>query len=228
MLGDMLRAESNIRWTFLERKGKLNMRGIQKITDERLILKNMKNIRFVYTFQTLGILSLIGYQFISGGIDGIMESPLWIVFIASTIILALLSPGADERLEKKNLQKIRLAFAIQMVGVVAILGYDYATLGMDGMKENPLWIIFTLTGVLLAYFSMNMSVEHEKSDVSSKKGLLISVLVLTVITIVVGVLTTMTEGFTVFDGALMGGILFVCGIVPILLLFKLRNKSDEE
>lgn len=74
------------------------MLNIQKINDERLVLKNMKNIRVAYVLQTLGIIAILGFQFVSSGMNGIKESPLWIVFIASTILLAFLSPTADERL----------------------------------------------------------------------------------------------------------------------------------
>jgi len=158
---------------------------IQRINDERLIIKNLKNIRITYAFQTLGILSILGYYFVTNGIDGIKANPLWIVFVISTIILAFLSKSTDERLTLKNLQKIRIAYAIQMVGIVGVLGYDFIASGMGEVRENPLSFVFIMSGTILAFLSMNNSVDHENELTSAKKGLIISLIALVLISIII-------------------------------------------
>ena len=43
---------------------------MQKIKDERLKLKNLQNIRITYGVQTLGILGILIYEWVTKGIDG--------------------------------------------------------------------------------------------------------------------------------------------------------------
>ncbi|GIN86208.1 hypothetical protein J6TS2_25940 [Heyndrickxia sporothermodurans] len=46
----------------------------------------------------------------------------------------------DERLILQNLNNIRIAFIVQTLGIIGILGYDLFTNGIDEMRNNPLWI----------------------------------------------------------------------------------------
>ena len=200
---------------------------MMKIHDERLIIKNLKNIRMIYALQALGIIAILGYNFITSGVEGIKENPLWIVFIASTIVLAFLSKGTDERLILKNLQTIRIAFVVQTLGIIGILGYDLVTSGMDGMRENPLWIVFIVAVTILAYLSMNVSVDHENDKKPAKKGLIISLIVVAVISIAIGILTTLSQGSTAKDGIIIGLVILICGLAPSLLVFNLRRKRDD-
>ncbi|MGM8365187.1 hypothetical protein ACLIBG_06860 [Virgibacillus sp. W0181] len=201
---------------------------LQRISDERLAIKNLKNIRIAYALQTLGMLAILGYNLITNGIDGIKESPLWIVFIASTVILAFLSLTTDERLISKNLQKIRIAYAVQIIGIVGILGFDFIADGMNGVKQNPLWIVFILSTVVLAFLSMNTSVDYEDDKVSAKKGLTFSTIAVTLISIVIGALTSFSDGFNAINGVLIGLIFLVCGLIPFIFLFAVRNRQGKE
>lgn len=200
---------------------------IQRINDERLAIKNLKNIRLVYSLQTLGIIVLLGYDLISSGLSSIKGNPLWLVFIASTVVLAFMSFGSsDERLALKNLQKTRVAFAVQLLGIIGILGYDLVTKGIDGMKENPLWIVFTLSTLILVFLSMNISVDYENDKISAGKGLAISTIVLILISIGVVFTIYFNESFTFVDGLLAGGILFICGFITFLFLYGLRKGKE--
>lgn len=134
----------------------------------------------------------------------------------------------DERLILRNLNNIRIAFIVQTIGIIAILGYDLVTKGMEGMTSNPLWIVFLITAVVLGYLSMNISVEHETGEKSPKRGLWISISVLIAITLGVGILVVLSDGFGLLDGVIFGGIIFVCGIVPIFYIYHLRKKQNEE
>ncbi|GAB4074535.1 hypothetical protein GCM10028778_20380 [Barrientosiimonas marina] len=201
---------------------------IQRINDERLIMQNLKNIRIIYALQTLGMVAILGYNFITNGMIGVKENPLWIVFIASTVILAFLSLTTDERLISKNLQKIRIAYAVQTIGIIGILGYDFVAEGMDGMKDDPLWIVFIVSTIVLAFLSMNVSVDHESNKKSAKKGLVISFITLALISIIVGTLTSFSEGFSTTDGILTGVIFIICGCFPFLFLFSLRERKDDD
>ena len=134
----------------------------------------------------------------------------------------------DERLILRNFKNIRIAYIIQTVGILGILGYDLVTKGFDGMRENPLWLVFMITTVISAYLSMSISADHESNKINPKKSLSISLVVLVFISTVVGFLVSYTDGFNVFDGVVFGGILFICGIVPILYIYHLRKKRQDE
>ncbi|MEK5440888.1 MULTISPECIES: hypothetical protein [unclassified Fredinandcohnia] len=134
----------------------------------------------------------------------------------------------DERLILKNLQNVRTAYIIQTIGILGILGYDLFTKGMEGMRQNPLWIVFMITTIVSVYLSMNISVDHESSEKSPKKGTVLSLLILTAISVIIGIAVNFTNGFGILDGLIMGGIIFVCGLIPILYIRYLRIKRQEE
>lgn len=202
---------------------------IQRINDERLAIKNLKNARIGYTLQTLGIIAILGYNFTTNGIDGVIENPLWIVFIASTIVLAFMSFGNDERLTLRNLQITRIAYAIQVIGFVLILGYEYAAGGMEKARDNPIWILFIVTTAILALLSANISVDYEsdRKSESAKKGLVISLSAVALISITVGVFTAFSEGHNVTDGIITGLVFLVCGFIPFFFLYTLRKKKND-
>lgn len=133
----------------------------------------------------------------------------------------------DERLILTNLKNIRVAYFIQTVGILGILGYDLVTKGLDGMRENPLWIVFMLSTVVSAYLSMNVSVDHENNEKSPKKGLFLSIVVVSLISIGIGILTSLSEGVTIIKGVIIGGILFVCGLGPVFYVYYLRTKRQD-
>lgn len=80
---------------------------MQKIKDERLILRNLKNIRVTYVIQTLGIIGILGYDLITKGMSGMTDNPLWFVFIVTTIVTAYLSMNisVEHEIEKSSPKK---------------------------------------------------------------------------------------------------------------------------
>ncbi|MDP7980224.1 hypothetical protein [Bacillus multifaciens] len=134
----------------------------------------------------------------------------------------------DERLILRNLQNIKIAYIVQTIGVLCILGYDFIQGGMERMCENPLWMVFMLTAVVAGYLSMSIGVEHEKEIKDPKKSFVIGMVVLTVIAAVFAYLTSITPNFGWGDGLLIGTIIFICGFIPIVYVYKLRVKQVQE
>lgn len=114
---------------------------------------------------------------------------------------------------------------IENIGIIGILGYDLGTKGMEGMTANPLWFVLLLTGVISAYLSMGISVDHESSEKSSKKGLIISLILSAIIAVVFAVLITFTSDIS--TGILIGGIFFVCFLIPSIYIYYLRTKRQD-
>ncbi|RDW18697.1 hypothetical protein CWR48_10255 [Oceanobacillus arenosus] len=134
----------------------------------------------------------------------------------------------DERLKLKNLKNIRIAYVIQTLGIIAILGYDFVTKGINGMTDNPLWFVFIITTIVTAYLSMNISVDHEGEKKDPKKGLKIHLIVLVSICVTSAILLPLIDEFNIINVLLIPGIFFVCGLAPILYLYRLRKKKNED
>lgn len=134
----------------------------------------------------------------------------------------------DERLVLQNLKNIRIAFIIQTIGILSILGYDLVTKGLEGMRENPLWLVFMITAIISAYLSMSISADHEINKVNPQKRFSISLIVLILIATIVGFFVSLTDGFNITDGVIIGGILFICGFIPIVYIYNLRKKWQDE
>lgn len=57
-----------------------------KIRDERLILRNLKNVRISFLIQTVGIVAVLAFTAVSDGITSVAGDPLWIVLLVSLIV----------------------------------------------------------------------------------------------------------------------------------------------
>ena len=134
----------------------------------------------------------------------------------------------DERLIMRNLQNIKTVYIVQTIGILGILAHSFLQGGFDEMRANPLWLLFMLTTILSAYLSMRVSVENEQSVQNPAKSLRISLFVLMTIIIIVSTLTLLTPGFGLSDAFLIGSILFICGIIPIYYIYRLRVKEQED
>lgn len=134
----------------------------------------------------------------------------------------------DERLIVRNLQHIKIAFIVQTIGILCILGYEVFKGGVEGMTKNPLWIVFMLTSVIYGYLNMSVSVEHEKKPKEPVRSFFISLFVVTIIAVVFAILTSITPNFNWGDCLLIGGIFFVCGIIPVSYVYRLRIKQEKD
>ena len=93
------------------------------ITDERLVIKNLKNIRFAFAFQTLALVGILLYDGITKGFNHITDNPLWLVLILTSVILGYLNLGisVDSYESEKQTRKIPyylLVLCCLAVGVI--------------------------------------------------------------------------------------------------------------
>ncbi|MEH7444862.1 hypothetical protein V7201_21395 [Bacillus sp. JJ1122] len=134
----------------------------------------------------------------------------------------------DERLILSNLEHIKVTYIIQTIGILSILGYDFFQGGLEGMRQNPLWLVFILTSVVYAYLSMRENVEKEKEVKQPRKSFFVSIAVLSIIVLTVGYLTFISPDSTSIDGLIIGTILFICGIIPVYYIYRLREKQNQD
>lgn len=72
----------------------------KRLTDERLLAKNLRNVRIAFIIQTIGIVAILGWTIISDGIRAATDDPLWLVLLVTmTIFLTLSTPLAKENHE---------------------------------------------------------------------------------------------------------------------------------
>ena len=93
---------------------------MKKITDERLKLQNLKNIRVLFLFQNIGIIGILAYDVITSGLDSMTDNPLWYLFIMTTVVSAYLSMSISvEHEEERRPPEKSLIMAIVVVVIMA-------------------------------------------------------------------------------------------------------------
>jgi len=136
----------------------------------------------------------------------------------------------DERLQLIMLKNIRIAFGFQTFGIIAILVYDGIMNGFLTISNNPLWLVFIGSGVILGYLNIRISVDtEEKKATETKKQIPYYQKVLMAIAIGAMVSLIMAEtGGTVRDSIITGVVIFVCFLIPYSIGHYLRKKRSDD
>ena len=114
---------------------------MKQIKDERLILQTLKNIRIVFLFQSLGIIGVLGYIGFTEGIDQITKSPLWLVFILTSMILSYLQLSVSIDVEESE-KEIKLTPYYKIVLRSLIVGIVMAIIYIIFSPESPYLKLF--------------------------------------------------------------------------------------
>lgn len=126
---------------------------MKKIKDERLILKNLKNIRIAFTFQTIGIISILVYKAITIDLDSVLGSPLWFVLMISCLVTVYLNINIaidNEEQDKKTNQvpyykKILIILVIGIVTSLLIIFTSDTTIMSAVIIGAVFFLCFTAT-----------------------------------------------------------------------------------
>ncbi|TDQ37664.1 hypothetical protein [Aureibacillus halotolerans] len=136
----------------------------------------------------------------------------------------------DERLLLQNLKNIRMAFLVQSVGIVAILLYEVITNGLQSTTDNPLWVLFILTGLVLTSLNLKISVDMEDTAAKRKAPPYYWIVILAgLLGLAVALLTKYTAGGSgTSDAVIIGLVVFFCFLIPYSAIHYLRKKRAEE
>lgn len=120
---------------------------MKKIKDERLILRNLMNIRIAWIVQNLAILIFLVYQVIkSQETSGVFTygNPLWAVFTIGTYTLVVLSVNVSGPMEDKEKMTHKKIALISMGFFLITTIFFYFTL-----LQVHLWIAL-ISGTVVA------------------------------------------------------------------------------
>lgn len=131
----------------------------------------------------------------------------------------------DERLILRNLKNIKIAFIIQTIGILFILFYDFIKNNIE-ISSSPLWLVLIVSMSVLSFLSINISLDYDRSGLSPKKTLTIGIIILSLVCVAVGTFVVITPGYNISNGLLYGGILFVCGIIPLIYVYLLKKNGE--
>ncbi|PFD11592.1 branched-chain amino acid ABC transporter substrate-binding protein [Bacillus cereus] len=132
---------------------------MKQIKDERLILQTLKNIRIVFLFQSLGIIGVLGYIGFTEGIDQITKSPLWLVFILTSIVLSYLQLSVSIDVEEGE-KEIKLTPYYKFVFRSLIVGIVMAIIYIIFSPERPLFEAILTGSILFICFLVSYSVSY--------------------------------------------------------------------
>ncbi|KEK26355.1 branched-chain amino acid ABC transporter substrate-binding protein [Bacillus gaemokensis] len=132
---------------------------MKKIKDERLILQNLKNIRIAFLFQSIGMMSILGYIGFNDGFDQITKSPLWLLLMLTSILLAYLQMGISIDAEEAE-KGIKITPYYKLVLRSAIVGIILAIIYIIFSPERPLWEAILMGSILFLCFLASYSVGY--------------------------------------------------------------------
>ncbi|PRT12526.1 branched-chain amino acid ABC transporter substrate-binding protein [Bacillus thuringiensis] len=136
----------------------------------------------------------------------------------------------DERLILQTLKNIRMAFLFQYIGVVGILGYIGFTEGIDQITKSPLWLLFMLTSILLAYLQLSVSIDVEEGEKEIKltpyyKLVLRSLLIGIIITIIYLIFIPERP---LFEAILTGSVFLICFLVSYSVSYFIKKRRLQD
>lgn len=102
---------------------------------------NVKKRTYCFSFQSLGIIGILGYIGFTEGIDQITKSPLWLVFILTSIILSYLQLSVSIDVEESE-KEIKLTPYYKIVLRSLIVGIVMAIIYIIFSPESPYLKLF--------------------------------------------------------------------------------------
>lgn len=132
---------------------------MKKIKDERLILKTLKNIRIAFLFQSLGIIGILGYIGFTEGMDQLTKSPLWLLFILTSIVLSYLQLSVSIDVEEGE-KDIKLTPYYKIILHSLIVGTIIAIIYIIFSPERPLFEALLTGSIFFVCFLVSYSVSY--------------------------------------------------------------------
>ena len=133
---------------------------MKRMTDERLLIKNLKNVRVAFLVQTFGILALLTYVAITEGISEAIGTPLFGVYMSSMGLYSWLSLGVSWEMAEhsEGVKKPGPYYRVIMLSTGA--GVVSGLLTKFGPDKSSNLDAFIVSGVLFSSFLISLSIMH--------------------------------------------------------------------
>lgn len=135
------------------------MNALKKIKDERLILQTLKNIRVAFLFQSIGIIGILGYIGFTEGINQITKSPLWLLFILTSMLLSYLQLSISIDVENSE-KEMKLTPYYKIVLRSLVVGIVMAIIYIIFSPERPLFEAILTGSILFICFLTSYSISY--------------------------------------------------------------------
>ena len=99
--------------------------------------------------------------------------------------------------------------------------------GPGSVFSNPLWLVLLLSGIVMNYLNMRISVDQESDAKNPKKSLWLSIIVALSIAALISILLRQINSFAVADALIFGAIVFIFGLIPSIYVYKLRIEKQK-
>ena len=140
---------------------------MKKITDERLIVRNLQNIRIAYIVQTIGIFGILGYETFQDGMEGMTKNPLWLVFMLTAIIYNYLNMSVSVENEKKRKKPVKSFIISLAVVTIAAVAFGILTSITPNFKwSDGLLIggIIFISGITPVSYVYRLRIKQQKDS----------------------------------------------------------------
>ncbi|MCD8511405.1 MAG: hypothetical protein LRY73_17105 [Bacillus sp. (in: Bacteria)] len=108
----------------------------KKITDERIMEKNLKMFRTLYLVQTAGIIIVLLLHVIEHGFFELTSTPVWYVFIITTIVYAYLQMDISVDNEENDKAPSKYSYGIGFIISLVIA----AIIAFVVLADNPMLV----------------------------------------------------------------------------------------
>ena len=128
------------------------------IKDERLIIKNLKNIRIAFIFQTICMIGMLIYEGITNGFMNAFNHPLWLVLLSTTVLLGYLNITISvDSYENDKISKIPYYFIVLGslgIGVIfsLIMLFDPNSTAKDAVMVGVILFVCFLVPFSIGYY----------------------------------------------------------------------------
>ncbi|MEO2226458.1 hypothetical protein [Priestia megaterium] len=117
---------------------------MKKIVNERLTFLNLQHIKITYIVQTLGVLLILGHNFLEGGLEKMKANPLWVVFILSSVVYSYLSLSISVEHEKE----IKRPFRSFLLSLFVLLVIGSITAYLTSVTSGFNWRHYFVGGLI--------------------------------------------------------------------------------
>lgn len=129
---------------------------MNKITDERLQLKNLKHIRIAHLIQTLGIMAILIYEGVTKGLEAVQGTPLWWVFRLTITVLLYSAVSMSIEHDTKTRSPKKFFVGWLLFTLILSVGAGFVGITQAGLAKGLLagiisFIIAIIPGFYIRY-----------------------------------------------------------------------------